>query len=40
MTIALALLKGGIALLRPDSTWRMREFIDNLKRNMVPPKQG
>jgi hypothetical protein len=39
MTIALALLKGGIALLNPDSTKRMRDFIDTIKKNMAPPKQ-
>jgi len=39
MTIALALLKGGIALLNPDSTKRMKAFFEDLKKNLTAPKQ-
>jgi hypothetical protein len=38
MTIAIALLKGGVSLLNPDLSRQLRHFVDSIRKT-VPPKQ-
>jgi hypothetical protein len=38
LSITIALIKGGVSLLSPDSTRRMRRLIDSIQKS-IPPRQ-